>query len=150
MNEPRTKFEQSLGWIVLALLLGGCLLVLLPSVSALLWGMVLSVSCWPLYCRLARLLRGRHTLAAAFMALGMICVILLPFVIIGATLADNVKELTAATRRWMEAGPPAPPEWLAKVPGVGQKAAVNWKTLAADSSKLLEAAKRFIEPVSGW
>jgi len=84
------------------------------------------------------------------MALGMICVILLPFVIIGATLADNVKELSAATRRWIDAGPPAPPEWLAKVPGVGPKAAEKWKTLAADNSKLLEAAKRFIEPVSGW
>ena len=43
MNEARPKLEQSLGWIVLALLLGGCLLVLLPFASALLWGTVLSV-----------------------------------------------------------------------------------------------------------
>ncbi len=50
----------------------------------------------------------------------------------------------------MDAGPPAPPEWLAKVPGVGRQATEYWQSLAADSSKLLEAAKRFIEPVSGW
>ena len=116
MPPLRTKLEQSLGWIALALLLGGCLLVVLPFVSALLWGMVLSVSSWPLYRRLVSLLRGRRTLAPSFMALGMICVILLPFVIVGATLGDNLKELTAATQRWMDAGPPAPPEWLAKVP----------------------------------
>jgi predicted PurR-regulated permease PerM len=45
----RSELEQSLGWIVLALLLGGCLLVMLPFVTALLWGTVLSVSSWPLY-----------------------------------------------------------------------------------------------------
>jgi predicted PurR-regulated permease PerM len=150
MNEPRPKLEQSLGWIILALLLIGCLLVLRPFVSALLWGAVLSISSWPLYRRLLNLLRGRRTLAAFLMALAMICVILLPFVIIGATLADNVKELTTATRRWMEAGPPAPPEWLAKLPVVGPPAAENWQSVAADSSKLLEAAKQFIEPVSTW
>ena len=146
----RPKLEQRLGWIILAVLLAGCLLVMRPFVSALLWGMVLSVSSWPLYRRLVNLLGGRRTLAAALMALAMICVILLPFVIVGATLGDNVQELTAAMRRWIDAGPPAPPEWLAKVPGVGRQATEYWQSLAADSSKLLAASKRFIEPVSGW
>ena len=150
MNELRSKLEQNLGWIILALLLGGCLLVLLPFVSALLWAVVLSASSWPLYRRLVKLLGGRRTLAALLMALAMICVILLPFVIIGATLGENVKELTTATQRWLDAGPPAPPEWLAKVPGVGRQATDQWQTLVADSSKLLAAARRFIEPVSGW
>jgi len=150
MPPLRSKLEQSLGWIILALLLGGCLLVLRPFVSALLWAIVLSFSVWPLYRRLLNLLGGRRNLAALLIALAMVCVILLPFVIVGVTVGDNVKDLTAAARRWMDAGPPAPPEWLAKLPGIGQKAADYWKSLAADSSKLLEACKRFIEPVSGF
>ena len=149
MTPLRPKLEQNLGWIILALLLGGCLLVVLPFVSALLWAVVLSSSCWPLYRRLVKLLRGRQTLAALFMALAMICVILLPFVIVGATLAENVNELTTATRRWMDAGPPSPPEWLGKVPVVGRQAAEYWQSLAADSAKLIEAAKPLIERVSG-
>jgi predicted PurR-regulated permease PerM len=150
MTPLRSKLEQNIGWIVLALLLGGCLLVMLPFASALLWGMVLSVSSWPVYRRLLRLLGGRRTLAAAIMAVAMFCVILLPAVIVGATLGDNVKDLTAAARRWMDAGPPPPPKWLVKLPGVGRQAAERWQILAADSSKLLAVAKRFIEPVSGW
>ena len=150
MTPIRTQLEKNLGWILLALLLGGCLMVMLPFVTALLWGSVLSIACWPLYRRLVRWLRGRRTLAASVMALGMICLILLPFVVVGWNLGDNVKELAAATRRWIDAGPPAPPAWLAKVPGIGPTAVEQWKSLAADSSKLMDTAKRFIEPASSW
>jgi predicted PurR-regulated permease PerM len=155
MNQPdmrvlRSKLEQNLGWLILALLLGGCLLVLRPFVSALIWAVILSSSIWPLYHGLLNMLGGRRTITALVMGLAMICGILLPFVIIGAISADNVKELKRATRHWVEAGPPAPPEWLVKVPGVGQQAAENWRSLAADSSKLFGTAKGFIEPVSGW
>lgn len=82
------------------------------------------------------------------MALGMIVVMLLPFVIVGATLADNVEDLTTSAKAWVAAGPPAPPAWLAKVPVVGQQVAERWQVLATDHAKLLEAAKRFIEPVA--
>lgn len=147
---PRSKLEQNLGWIALALLLGGCLLVMLPFLTSLLWGTVLAVSCWPLYRRMVDALRGRRTLAASLMATGMICVLLLPFVIVGTTLGDNVSELTTATRRWLDAGPPAPPAWVAKLPVVGKSAAEQWKNLASDSSKLWQAGKKLLEPVSGW
>lgn len=150
MNSLRSKVEQQLGWIILALLLGGCLLVMLPFVSALLWGTVLSVASWPVYNRLVKLLRGRNNLAAMFLAVGMICVILLPFVIVGSTLGENVQDLTDATKRWVEAGPPPPPAWLARIPGVGQQATEYWQRLAADSTMLVDAAKRLFEPVSKW
>lgn len=150
MTSLRPKLEQQIGWIVLALLLFGCLLVMLPFVSALLWGTVLSVSAWPLYRRLVGVLRGRRNLAAALLALGMICVILMPFVIIGTTLGENVNELTRAIRGWIDAGPPAPPEWLAKVPGVGAKAVETWNELAADSTKLINTGRKLLEPLTGW
>jgi predicted PurR-regulated permease PerM len=150
MEEPRRKFENSLGWGLLVLLLLGCLLVMRPFVSALLWAVVLSFSLWPLHRRLVTLLGGRRGLAAGLMSLGMVLVVLLPFLLVGVTLADNVRELTAATRRWIEAGPPAPPAWLGKVPVVGQTAVTEWQALAADSSRLFEEAKRFIEPISLW
>ena len=150
MTPLRTKLEQNLGWIVLALLLAGCAWVMRPFVSALLWAVVLSFSSWPLHRRLLKWLGGRRTAGAAIIALGMICVILLPFVIVGVTLADNVQELTTATRRWLDAGPPEPPAWLARVPVVGASITEEWQAFAGDSAKLIEEAKRFIEPVSSW
>jgi predicted PurR-regulated permease PerM len=150
MTPLRPKLEQSLGWIILILLLGGCLLVLRPFFSAALWAVVLTFACWPLYLRLVRALRGRHTLAALVMALGMICIILLPFVVVGMSLGDSVDELTAAARRWAEAGPSTAPAWMARIPLIGNQLAEYWHGFTGDRAKLIEIGKATIEPVSRW
>jgi predicted PurR-regulated permease PerM len=149
-NRLRSKLEQTLGWTVLIALVAGSLLVLRPFVSALLWALVLSFSSWPIYRRLLRFLGNRHTLAALLMTLGMVLIVLLPFLIVGITLADNVQELTQATQYWIASGPPTPPEWLAKVPVVGAKAAAYWQDLAADTARFWAEAQRFIAPLSSW
>jgi predicted PurR-regulated permease PerM len=73
------KNERYMGLAVVLLLLAGCLLVLRPFVSALLWAVVLCSTSWPLYSRLLLLLRQRRTLAALTMTLGMVLIFLLPF-----------------------------------------------------------------------
>jgi len=52
------------------LVLGGCMYVLWPFLSALLWAMVLCFTTWPLYAHLLRVLGGerRRTLAARYTA----------------------------------------------------------------------------------
>ncbi|PWU19616.1 MAG: AI-2E family transporter [Verrucomicrobia bacterium] len=147
-NRPRTKAEQVLGWSVLLLLLLGCVVVLRPFISALIWAIVLCVSTWPLYRRLTAWLGQRRTLAAVLMALGMVLILLVPFVVIGPTLAENVKAFSTEARGWLEKGPPAPPAWLAKIPLVGQSATEQWQILAADTAKLKSYAREMVEPVS--
>ena len=112
--------------------------------------MVLCFSSWPVYRRLLAWLGNRNLIAAFVMTMGMVLIILLPFVIVGMTLVDNVNQLTDAAKRWVENGPPAPPDWLAKVPVVGQQATDYWQSMAADSSKLWTEAQRIIEPASAW
>src|SRR5262245_27944584 len=145
-----SNLEKKLAIAALLLLLAGCLLVVRPFVSALLWAVVLCFSSWPIYQRLLRLLGGRRTLSALAMSLAMILIVLLPFLVAGLTLADNVKDLTVAAKRWAEEGPPAPPAWLAKVPVAGQSLTEKWRSLANDTTKLWTEGKRFIEPVSSW
>ena len=150
MSALTGKIERNLGWVVVLLLLTGCLLVLRPFVSALLWAVVLCISSWPIYRRLLGWVGNRRTLAAGLMTLAMILIVLLPFFIVAMTLADNIKELTGAVRNWIEAGPPAPPEWLARIPVVGEKAVDYWQGMAADTAKFWTEAQRLIEPASTW
>jgi predicted PurR-regulated permease PerM len=150
MNDLRSKLEKNLSVGLLLLLLGGCLLVLLPFFSALIWASVLSFSLWPLYGRLTRWLGGRRTLAACVLSVGMILVVLLPVCIVTAKLSDNVADLKTAAQRWIDAGPPAPPAWLAKVPLVGKTATEKWRAIASDTPTLREKAQKLIEPVAAW
>lgn len=148
MTEPRTHVEKGLGLLLLAALLSTCVLLLLPFASSILWAVVLTFSTWPVYQRILRAVGRRRTLAAALMALLLVAVILLPFVIIGLSLADNVQTFYSGTTAWFKSGPPCP-EWLERVPMVGKQAAETWRSLAADSSKLAAAARPLIEPVTG-
>ncbi len=150
MNTLQSKLEQNLARGILLLLFLGCLLVLWPFMTALLWAAVLSFSTWPLYCRLLKLLRGRRTLAALLLSLAMVLAVVLPMGIVGLNLGDNVTELKAATHRWLSDGPPAAPAWLAKIPVIGQTATASWNSLAGDSAKLAEKAKALLEPVGSW
>src|SRR5262249_30343331 len=142
MSENGSTIEKRIASAILLLLLLGCLLVLWPFVTAMVWATVLSFSLWPLHRRVIKWLGGQQTLAAALVCLTVMLVVVLPFGIVTFRLADNVDELKTATQRWLDAGPPAPPAWLAKVPLVGRSATERWQTLAADSSKLVEEAKR--------
>jgi len=148
MTKLRTKVEQAMGWMLIVALLLGCFIVVRPFVSSLLWAVVLSFATWPIFRRLVRWFGGRNTLAALVMALGMVLILLVPLVVVGSSVADNVKDLAAATRRWVDAGPPEPPAWLLKVPLVGAKATAYWQSLASDTAKLWADARRLIEPIS--
>lgn len=141
------RMERNMGLVALALLLAGCLVVLRPFYSGLLWAVVLCFSTWPIYRRVLEAFGGRRTLAALVMSTGMMLVLLVPFLIIGVTLADNVNELTAATKAWIDEGPPNPPGWLKGFPLVGERVDAHWRDMAVDSAKLFQQAKPLVEPI---
>jgi len=150
VDTPKPKLERTLGIAVLILLLGGCLLVVSPFVSALLWAVGAQLFALAAASKAGQFVRRRRTLASLVMACALIAVVLVPFVTVGLTLADNVQELKAATERWIENGPRQSTSWLAKVPVVGERAVEQWKVLAADSAALPAKAKPVIESVSLW
>jgi predicted PurR-regulated permease PerM len=144
-NEPMLPgFERKMAAVVLIALLLGCLLVMLPFVSAMLWAVVLCVSSWPLYMRVLGWLGNRRTLAAGLVALAMILVVLLPFIIVGFSVGDNVKNVSVTVQKWATE-PPLPPAWLEKIPVVGHKATEQWQAIVADTSKLRVQAGEWME-----
>jgi predicted PurR-regulated permease PerM len=63
------RIDRMLGYGTLAALVVGCLVVLLPFVTALLLAVILTYSTWPLYVRLRKGVGGRSNLAAGLMML---------------------------------------------------------------------------------
>ncbi len=149
-STPDRRFELVISGAALVLLLLGCVVVLRPFATSLLWAVVLWLATAPLHQRVLSWVGDRHTVAAALMTLGIASVLLLPIVVVGFSLADSARDLAAASRRWLEAGAPQPPAWLGSVPLIGSHVADRWITLAGDSQRLVEEGQRWIEPATAW
>jgi len=144
----RTGVELWIGGSAVVLLGLLCLLVLRPFISAALWAVILCFTTWPLFLRLEELLSGRRTLSALIATLLLAAIIVVPVVILGATLADNVSALISASQKLIQEGPPSPPDWVASIPLIGSHVADYWNYLDQSNSvrlhelgRLLPAAK---------
>jgi predicted PurR-regulated permease PerM len=132
------------------LLTAGCIVVLYPFVSALLWAVILCFVTWPTFLWGVRLCGGRRTLAATLLALLAAALLVAPFVAVGLSLADNVSHLAAAISRALEHGPPDLPAWVADFPLVGHRLHMAWQALTHDSARLTTALQRLVVPMSSW
>jgi predicted PurR-regulated permease PerM len=133
--------------ILMGLLLGGiatgCVLVLMPFFSAILWAGILVFTTWPVFERLRAHLRLRHGAAAGLMvALTAVCVVL-PLALAAPDSASEVTKLRALLEEALRAGLPAAPGWLADVPVVGTTLTGLWNRWVEDLSILGEALRPY-------
>jgi predicted PurR-regulated permease PerM len=140
----RTPVELWVGGTAVVILGLLCLLVLRPFISAALWAVVLCFTTWPLFLRLEMLLGGRRTLSALIATVLLTAIIIGPVVILGATLADNVSALIAASEKLIGEGPPSPPDWVAGIPLIGSHIAAYWNYLNQGSSVRLHELARLL------
>ena len=131
------RFEQIAGMALLLVLVIGCFVVLRPFVSALLLALILSYSTWPIYAWGERVLKGRKGVAATLMTLVVAAVLLMPLIILGSSLAEQVGATTGWVRSLLADGPPDAPGWVADIPVVGTQLYEYWHGLAHNTAKLL-------------
>ena len=75
---------------LVALLIIGCIAVLLPMIGAILFAFVLWICTWPVYSeKLLPRIGGRNTLGAALMTLFLVLVMLLPMIFLVGSLASS-------------------------------------------------------------
>jgi predicted PurR-regulated permease PerM len=144
------RIEQWITLVVLAVLVGGCYLVLQPFLTAVIWAIILCCTTWPVFTRLRRVTRGRVTPAALLVTLAVALVVLAPFVVVGVSLAHNANDLLEQGKRLIEEGPPDPPAWVAQIPLIGQQAQAYWASIAHDSSSLVGDVKQYIQPLQAF
>jgi len=124
----------------------GCFLVLRPFLSALMWAVILCYASWPGVRWLEPRLGGRRTLTALLMTVGVASILVLPFVIVGFTLVENVSAWVEAIKDWVARGLPDLPAWVADFPVVGADLATRWEALET-ASGLSELAQVTLNPL---
>ncbi|MBU6498500.1 MAG: AI-2E family transporter [Rhodospirillales bacterium] len=124
--------------VLMGLLLGGvavgCVLVLYPFLSALLWAGILTFTTWPVFEWLRGRLRLGRTVAAGAMVVITAIVVVLPLALAAPSGADDVAQIQRAVQDAVAAGLPTAPAWLFNVPAVGPSLGKLWNSWAADLS----------------
>ena len=133
--------------VLMSLLLGGisvgCVLVLYPFFSSLLWAAILVFTTWPV-CEWLRLhLRLRHGAAAGLMVALTAVVLVLPLALAAPGSADNVNHLRMLVENALRAGLPGAPGWVFDIPLVGPTLGNLWNQWAADITVMVEALRPY-------
>jgi predicted PurR-regulated permease PerM len=98
-------------YIGLAILLAAaCLLILLPFIPLLAWGLIIAVATYPGFRQLQKVLGGRETLAAVVCTLILLAVVIVPAVLLGQGLVDGIQAMTARLKEGGAVVPPPPPK----------------------------------------
>jgi predicted PurR-regulated permease PerM len=142
-----SRIDQILTLAVLAMLIVGCYLVLQPFLTALVWAAILCTTTWPLYVRLHVRLGGRDALAALAMVLVLALLMLAPFVVVGATIADNAERVVTWVKTMLAGGPPEAPPWIASLPWLGATVAAYWNGMAHDTAQMLAVLSQYLDPL---
>lgn len=136
------RAEAVAGIAALTLLAVGCVVVLRPFFSALLWAMILTYATWPAYVWLKARLGDRRSLAAFIMTLLLALAFVLPLVLLGTTRADAIAAMADRVRETIEQGPPLPPIWVKDLPLVGEQIDAVWRNFALNTGEFVA----FIRP----
>ncbi|HSQ80477.1 MAG TPA: AI-2E family transporter YdiK [Casimicrobiaceae bacterium] len=142
---PATPLRTDLTRVVLAVLLiailiGASFWILRPFLLAVVWAAMIVVATWPMMLKVQARLR-RRSLAVVAMMGTMLLVFVLPLVLAIEAVIGNLDAITAGIQWLAAAQIPPPPDWLSRIPLLGDKIAGHWADIASAGKN--ELAARF-------
>ena len=129
-------------------LLGLSLWILKPFLPALLWATTIALATWPLMLKVQKFLWGKRSLAVTVMTGALLLIFILPFSLTVGALVTNAATIAEKTRMLVTVQLPPLPEWIQKVPFLGERVAVAWEELNA--SGVAEEVRPYVGGVALW
>ena len=151
MNKPNQSgtavaqaIEISIRLGIIFLIVGWCLMILMPFVSVIVWGAIIAIAIYTPFLLLSRKMGGKKKLAAIIFSLSGIALILTPVFFLSVSMVDSATSLGAhiadGTLKL-----PAPPESVRSWPLIGEKVYGLWHLASAN---LIAFTQMFSEQIS--
>ncbi len=137
--------------LVIGGLIAGSLWILSPFLAATTWAMMIVVTTWPILRALQSRLWGKRWLAATVMTVALLLVFVIPLSAAIATIVANAGEIVDWANRFSDVKLPPPPEFVARIPIVGEKTASVWREYADKGfEELAEIVRPYANRVTSW
>jgi predicted PurR-regulated permease PerM len=131
--------EASIHIGLTVLLATACLLILLPFIPLITWGIIIAVAAYPTFKKLQAALGGRGALAAIVFTLVLLAILILPVVLLTQSMIEGIQTLTAHFKDGTAIIPP-PPASIESWPLIGAPLKSLWDLASKDLPAL---ASRF-------
>lgn len=129
-------------------LLGLSLWILKPFLPALLWAATIALATWPMMRKVQAFLWGKRSLAVTVMTGALLLIFILPFSVTVGALVTNAAEIAEKTKVLVTVQLPPLPEWVQKVPFLGERLEVAWKDIS--TTGLAEEVRPYFGAVALW
>jgi len=135
---------------IIGALLAACFWILRPFLPSLIWASMIVIATWPLLLLVQEKVRGRRPAVMILMGL-LVLVFVIPFTLAVGTIVENAPQITALGKQLSTFQVPAPPDWVERIPLVGDTAAEYWhKAAAAEPGEFAKGLTPYIRNVAGW
>ena len=136
-NYLSRALEVSIHVGLLLLLAGTCLLIMLPFVPLIAWGIIIAIAAYPGYRRVRNLLGGKSGLAAIVCTVFLIALLILPVILLTGSLVDGMQTLAARLKEGTPLIPPPPPH-IETWPLIGAPLKDGWELASRNLSAVLQ------------
>jgi predicted PurR-regulated permease PerM len=137
--------------LIIGILIAGSLWTLLPFLSALTWATMIVVATWPLMIRVQLATGNRRWLATTIMTGVMLSIFIIPFGLALGKLLTGAAQGADFARTFLAQGLPPPPDWIGRLPFVGDKFANWWRELAAGGADAVtETVRPYLRSTATW
>jgi len=134
---------------LLAVLVLWCIRILAPFIHPIVGGVVIAISVWTPFTKLARLLGGRPKLAAALMVAVALVVLIIPTISLGANLVDSSADISNEFRHdQIELA--TPPDFIANLPIVGERLHALWLSTSKNLESALVKLAPYLKDAGVW
>ena len=128
LSSEKKAIDLSIKLMLITLLIVWSLMIIFPFIAPILWGIILATTLFPLYQSMLKIFKGKKAITGTLITLLLLCLLLIPSVIMIASVVNEVKALKAS----MDANTltiPPPNAKVAAWPLVGPKIYDAWSLL---------------------
>jgi len=141
--------EVSLRLLFLFILVSWCLLLLLPFITTMLWGIIIAVSVDPVYQFFYKKMGNNAKLSAVLITLLLLAIILVPASMVISSVVDDAARLSN-TLSMQTSSIPQPDIRIASLPIVGNKLYALWQSAYDNPSQILTTYSEQIKEAGKW
>src|SRR5689334_12199025 len=116
--------------LLIAVLIGASFWILRPFLLSVVWAVMIVVATWPMMLSVQARMRSR-ALAVIIMSGAMVLIFVVPLLLAIQTLLEHTDTIKGWANTLATASIPLAPDWLSRIPLVGQKLADTWNDVAA-------------------